>query len=1205
LSAPILQVWSAPKCQSDAQPIAALPSVTSAQITETINGTDSGTIRVPADVARAAGIAEGRIIRAIVPLRGVVEWVITSVADSTSGTTVSVTLGPVRQLLALRGFVREQTGTAVSLSFAPSAMTVTDLLTRYVLTNLAEDGLAWLSLGTIEYTDTIDTGSFSAIRRGGLLALIEKTTGYEVQLRRLDNDAGYAIDVLERRGADLPTLLMEAPATATAISRIRDLAQTATAVVPVGTDGKVLGEVDWVGGAASGTGPFYIPLTDPAGGAPPIREDDQFAGAFLRLADGSVLAVTGSRASDSAVRVDAVGSYVSGQSVILCETTAGRPISVIASPSALADARGLIVAKVTARGSRQERTLTPNAGFETGATSWTEVNSSGPVVGIARDELGRTLAMAANGTRGAGTATATPFSVKSLPPSTWIRRGDSLVVSGQTYTITADAIPTTGGALTLSISPVLVGSLSNGNPVTLVRKEQRTLTADGAQSAASPILVFTDSNTDNLPLADGTLSIPATGPGGAVTGTTTAARARYTKNRAAGVLFVDVSIGGDAYAAPTDGWSTLSASGVTSLTNPQQLGELINNGRIRFFADHAANGVVVGSVIVAPYAHTITGQIERVIGAWPYTVTAVTTDGANEWCAVSPSTLGGRVTATIGSGPFMTNAATTLPYLLSNTTIATAASATLTHTRETRELLASGTQSAGTASLVFQADPVIARRDWTSADTLEVGRSLNDAAIQITSGTIAFISGVGYEITCTINLAGSTVQSLPTSDYTGANAGRAVYQVRTSSFSTLYAMSLYSISGTTLKFRSTAALNTGWTIPAQTRTGSWVAYYSHTITGSASWAATGRVTLAISATPTGVTYARGDRVWANWHTRAVHGDSTLLRTHAAVSSGATSIQLYGNDRWASGDDATVSQPCTLYRVAATHSTIPRPGETVIAAADAQANGSGIAAVTLTAVNANAITADVPVTLTRPVLLGPQDRTDGSVLRLLSAPGSATPSISIGAVQSGPVWVPVAAGEAVTVTAVARFRVTAESLAVGQAPLVAIVNLTTNTVLARGTITATTVYEAPYGEVQCVATATITAGASLALRLYGGSSSSVGRWHVCTDASLYVGTDVLPYAAGARSRVGFQRGQDVLAQRKTSARYVVRGVDTATLDATGTPVQIGQRVRLRAASLDLDTTERIVALTWRWPGAELVEMECAALTPRLTDVEVST
>ena len=1200
---PLLQVWSAPKCQVDAQPIAALPAVTSAQITETINGTDSGTILLPADVARAAGIAEGRIIRAIVPLRGVVEWVITSVSDSTPGSKVSVTLGPLRQLLALRGFVREQTGTAVSLSLTPFPMTVTDLLTTYVLTNLADDGLGWLSLGTVEYVDKIDVGTLSAIRRGGLLALIEKTTGYEVQLRRLGDDAGYAIDVLERRGDALPTLLMETPATATAISRTRDLAQTATAVMPVGTDGKTLGEVDWTGGTVSGAGPFYIPLTDPAGGAAPIREDDQFAGAYLRLVDGSVLAVTGSRASDSAVRVDAVGSYVAGQSVLLCETTDGRPISVITSPSALADARGLIVAKVTARGSRQERTLTPNAGFETGASSWTEVNSSGPVVAIDRDELGLTLTMAANGTRSAGTSTATPFSVKSLPPSTWIRRGDSLVVAGQTYTITADAIPTTGGALTLSISPVLVGSLSNGNPVTLVRKEQRTLTADGAQSAASPYLIFTDSNTDNLPLADGTLSIP-TSEG---TGTTTAARARYTKNLAAGVLFLDVSVGGDSFSSPTDGWSTLSASGVTGIGNPTGLlGELINNGRIRFFDDHAANGVVVGSVIVAPYHHTITGQIERVIGSWPYTVTAVTPDGAgNEWCYLSPITLGGRVTATIGYGTFMFTTATSLPYLLSNDDIAASASATLTHDRESRTLLASGTQTAGTASLVFQNDALIARRDWTSADTLEVGRSINDAAIQITSGTIALIAGVGYEITCTIDLTGSTVDSLPTSDYTGANAGRAIYAVRTSNNSSLYAMSLYSISGTTLKFRSTAALNTAWTIPAQTRTGSWVAYYSHTITGSASWAATGRVTLAISATPTGVTYARGDRVWANWHTRAVHADNTMLRTYAAVSSGATSIQLYGNDRWASGDDDAVAQPCTLYRVAATQSTIPRPGETVIAAADAQANGSGIAAVTLTAANTNAISNDVPVTLTRPVLLGPDDRTDGSVLRLLFAPGSASPSISIGAVQSGAVWVPVAAGAVVTLTAVARFRVTPESLAIGQAPLVAIVNLTTNTVLARGTISATTVYEAPYGEVQCVATATISAGASLAVRVYGGSNSSFDRWHVCTDASLYVGTDVLPYASGSRSRIGFQRGQDVLAQRKTSARYVVRGVDTATLNATGTPVQIGQRVRLRAASLDLDTTERIVALTWKWPGAELVEMECAALTPRLTDVEVST
>ena len=54
--------------------------------------------------------------------------------------------------------------------------------------------------------------------------------------------------------------------------------------------------------------------------------------------------------------------------------------------------------------------------------------------------------------------------------------------------------------------------------------------------------------------------------------------------------------------------------------------------------------------------------------------------------------------------------------------------------------------------------------------------------------------------------------------------------------------------------------------------------------------------------------------------------------------------------------------------------------------------------------------------------------------------------------------------------------------------------------------------------------------------------------------------------------------------------------------TGTPIQLGQRARLRSPALELDTTQRIVRLVWRWPGAELVEVECESLTPRFTDVD---
>ena len=498
---PVLQVWSGPRCQAGAEALEPLPATTSAQIVETITGTDDGaTLTLPSSIARACGVAEGRVLRAVLPLRGVVEWVLVRVQDSDPGDVTQVTLGPLRQLLALRPIVRVLTDVSTSTTLPAFNGTIAELLARRVLVSLAEDQLTWLSLGTIDSSAPFDWPEQTAVRRGEVLTLIEQVTGLEVALRRLANDAGYAIDVLTSRNGALDPVLFERGATAQAIARVGDLLQTATAVRPFGDDGLTLGEVDWLGGAATGSGPFWIPLSDPTGGPAPIQEDGQFVGAFLGLPGGSALPIIGSRVSDSAVQVASLGAYATGARVALWETAQGRPVSVVRSPSAMASSRGLVEAKATVKGTRQERTLNRNGDFLSDGLYWTHGAQGGP---IRRTDLGKTLAFQVNGARSAGTGTGTPLAVDGLPANERVYEGDQMIIAGQVHTISVDGVPNSSGGITASITPNLAATYPDDTVVTIVRRERRTWLKNGTLSysawlANGGLLAMKNSQSDGL-----------------------------------------------------------------------------------------------------------------------------------------------------------------------------------------------------------------------------------------------------------------------------------------------------------------------------------------------------------------------------------------------------------------------------------------------------------------------------------------------------------------------------------------------------------------------------------------------------------------------------------------------------------------------------------------------------------------------------------
>lgn len=1109
-TAPVLQVWSAPKCQAGAVAIAPLVLTQRVDITETITGTDdSGSLTLPTDLAQACGLAEGRVLRAQFPLRGVVEWVIVRVEDTAPGDQTRVTLGPLRQLLALRPYARTLSSTDVGLVFPAFSGTITEYLNQRVLTNLTADSLAWLSLGTIDSAQTYPWPEQSSVRRGECLTTIEQVTGLEVRLRPLASDAGYAVDVLTARGSDATPQLLGEGGLAVEIGRSRNLLQAGTAVRPIGDDGLSMGEVDWIGGAVSGSGPYWIPLTDPTGGAPPIWEDDQFVGAYLGLPSGTGLLITDSRKSDSAVQVAALGSYTAGQRVVLWETATGRPVSVIQSPTAVASSRGLVEARATVKGARQERTLNRNGDFSDGGTFWTHGIYGEP---IAKSDFGKTLNFLTAASRASGTGTGTPFAVDGLPASETIYQGDQLIIDGVAHTFTADVVPNTSGEITASITPNLTATYADDTAVPVVRREVRQWVKDGTVSVSSyaGFLAMRDVQSD-------------------------------------GLLF-----------RPNTGLTLVhDESGV----------------QFSFWPDwFSYNAGISGTFTVRVTGFTIPG---------------------------------------VGPGPTQFTDGDTF---------------TAIFTRETRTLRFNGTQSSGASSVSFKAVAALARRDWVNTDTLYARRALS-ASVVIT----AFDDTTN---TATINTGTSTLDDVASSDRDGV----APLLISQDHIAVDYTITggtgspppnvqwiVQSISGSSMVL----AIDVAWigaafgvgpagvTINSVTDQGGWPRTYtatwtvvdSYPVASGASWGSNGRATVSVTV-PAGRTIPRGTPLYANWvgggSAGAVAQSPTPLFAHAAVTGSASSVDVAGWDDYRSDWDGVTTETTGVWRLfsGAAGSGFGFDGETLVCNVTTQADGSGVANVTLQAANSTTIADNAGVRIVRPAMASGS----GSAMRLFIGSVGVPPSPSVPGVQSEAVWVTVPSGGSRTLTGTARVALTAGSWGSGGlAPSATLYNATAaQTVLSRSIDGEATITVETTGitVVDVWVTATITQSGLYELRLHGGSATALDRWCVVLDAQFYVGSTPLPYFPGARARLAFQRTQQLLALRSSAARYTLRAFDHAELTARGTPLTPGQSVRLVAPSLDLDTTQRLVKLQWQFPAGALVQAECEALAPRFIDVTVS-
>jgi hypothetical protein len=490
VSRALVQVWDRPQCEAGAVALGPLTGWTSANVSQADGAPEQLTITsIPEPVARAASLGEGRLLKVATPLRGVRWWVVLQVTDrdGAGASGVSLTAGPLRYLLAWRGFVRDGTEYAFT---PPPDMTAARAIEEYVLNTplggsprpeLATDGLGWLSVGSIGWPFPLPLQPFAWKTRAEILRDIEALTGYQITLRPLvpNGSTGFAIDLLPPPSLfpDVSAMLSVGGNVATA-DRTRDLMRSPSIVTvrPTGAASMGVPSVR-IAGVVSGPTPAWIRCNTTVGEF--IREPHQFVGAYLRRDNGDTYQIT-----DARVRILQVGAesfalpdvqvadgtgIVDGELVALVRTTTSLPLTEFSSPSAVAS-RGRVLGVATSPEASLDRNwVTPSADFEfefppTTLFGWT-LQGGAEVVAYPRAEDVTAWSAQSDGAHVLG---ATSITLKNAPPERALYGTEVLDLGPGGQKIIADAVVTasSGGALTVTLTSGLDANIADNQAVT-------------------------------------------------------------------------------------------------------------------------------------------------------------------------------------------------------------------------------------------------------------------------------------------------------------------------------------------------------------------------------------------------------------------------------------------------------------------------------------------------------------------------------------------------------------------------------------------------------------------------------------------------------------------------------------------------------------------------------------------------------------------
>ncbi len=1133
----------------------------------------------------------GAIVRIDGTRSGATEVRITSRSLATRGidaTQLTVNAVPRIYDLSDTDLIYETLGGRTIFRFDLAA-TIAEYLTRFFFVRQARDGLLGIGPGILAYTEKFPL-RWERATRGQLLKMCVDATQQELAWR-IDDAGNELIDFVNAVGEDAVTVPLVYG------DRLRDhqleedvdgLATVArVAGEPETTDSEraTIGENLWEVRSlrAVGGGATALELRAPDTMETPLLEDGMYAAhpdislpeCYLQYADGVTRRpILATSLSSSEFTINGALPAV-GERVTIVADADGTPLELLELPSAIRQRRARRVRDVQITGGRGERQYARNGGHENGLTGWSSVHG-GAAAEYFRSEFGihRTALIAT--ARSAAVGTGTPLYLKSAIPGSWVRRGMRLKVGGADLPVTSDAIPDASGALNLVVaSPGLPGTYADNAPLTLVRRDVRALTLDGDQSPLMQFLRFADSDTDALIDTLGGSLVAAVGGYDASSAVPTydataltGARAgtiRLGKASASLELLTWPTFDDDTFGVAVNVLASDSLHAVFTLTGTPPVAIVAGTTRFRYVA---ISGQLVVVKVTAVSGLDCTVEVESLLTApaiFPY---------PNPFDA--------------GLGGYAVTGC--------NVLLADGSTWAYTQERETRVLNLDGVHSAGDTTLAFKAQSVIATRQWLGTDSIELARSFGGTLVVTAWGTPTEVyedetgAFLGTRVVGTVNLGASTFDAIDPGDIPA-----------------LLYLNVDVVEGSTRAWRYESLVGTdltlflppGWTGGTPTPStivAEWTLYETYALTGTASWNANGRVTLALaSAVPAGRSYPRGAILWCNWHTRAVNGGASQLRLHADLEATDTTVQIEGLDSWVVGSLPLTAQRFALYRVFTSGSDMPIPGNTLYAAANAQVAGDGTVSVTISAANPVAIGVDEVVTIETPALRPPDLDASGSAMRLFCpVGGDGTPVPTSGGEQVALSYIAVPANTTRSIVAVSRFSLSVADWFAGAGPVVAIVDADENILGFAKLGDDGANIEATPGEITVTARATIATSGMYAVRVYGGTTDDE-LWCVHWRTFFYRGEALdAPYTPESwptRMMLAALKMLAQLALPRITDRLTIEEWDYARLAALGIapdavpPIVLGGRVHLE----EVDRMQRVTAYTER-PELPVAEVE---------------
>jgi hypothetical protein len=641
--------------------------------------------------------------------------------------------------------VREFTGGRWVYAFDITG-TIRELLQRLVFTNMTEDGLSGIVLGSAPDVVRYPIKFNRWTRLQVLDELLRLSFGELVWSYRPDGLE--QLDIVEDRGADAPWVPLAYGDRLARLDLDEDWQDVCTAYRLAGIQATPDGpqasfaENAWrvASVGAPSAGYVQVELREIDGTRSPILQDGMWAShpligvpaCYVQRANGVTRsAVTASSKSASTVRLAAATAPVVNEIVKLVANADGDDLELIVLPEAVARFRRKIVGDQDVPGMRPERQYLLNGGHEDGLTGWTPVNGG---VGVAahRTELGREIVCRANGTRPPGTGTGTPLAVDGLTPITdRLLQGLILTQDGWSSAVDESVVPDEDGALLIPLASPTTADHDDGAHVTLERRETVTASiaeatprvggtlflnvgdAALAQRLASFARLDTISSSDGVPVV--TLGdVRLVGPAAETFNGELKALDVHEDDEE--VVVARYSGFGGSASPPT---AVVGCSNFAVLSAHQLRLYVSNNavaGSCVVDIQHSYGGSNIPAWMYRPNGGLVLAVIGTVVATGTYVGTPyVDIEIIGAPAAMDLTGLVGYVVSYAGEG-FAQYARFYDEHW--------AGSAALTWLRETRQLELDGDHANGSTALLFRPIAAIARRDWTSADELHT--SLGD-----------------------------------------------------------------------------------------------------------------------------------------------------------------------------------------------------------------------------------------------------------------------------------------------------------------------------------------------------------------------------------------------------------------------------------------------------------------------------------------------